>query len=66
MSDEKEVKKDKKEEKPLFTIEELADKKKIRKSIYYGAMAFKKWNKGKKVTEEQFDKAIEEFLKMSI
>jgi hypothetical protein len=50
----------KKEE--LFTIEELKEKHKIKASVFAGLKAYKRWAEGKKVTEKEFEKGIEEFL----
>jgi hypothetical protein len=46
----------------LFTIEELKTKHKVKHSIFTGLKAHKRWAEGKKVSEKDFLKAVQEFL----
>lgn len=47
----------------LFTIEELKEKNKTPEAIFQGARAAEGWRPGKMVSEEEYQKALDGFLK---
>ncbi len=49
-------------EKELFTIESLAEKSKISNSVFAGLKLSANWRNGKKVTDDEFKKALDKFL----
>lgn len=54
---------DKKSKAPLVTIEKLAEKNKVPGWILAGAKQKYNWGKGKKLTEKDFLKKVDEFKK---
>ncbi len=54
------------EEKELFTIEELATKNEVNKSVLEGVKVMSNWRTGKKVTEKEFKANVTKFLKLEI
>lgn len=50
-------------DKPMQTIEQLSMKKGTKQSVYFGAISMAGWYAGKMVTEEEYDSAVNKFLK---
>lgn len=47
----------------LFSIEELKEKNKTPETVFQGMKAAENWKTGKAVTEEDYKKALNNFLK---
>lgn len=46
----------------LVTVEKLKEKLKLDDAVYSGVLAYKGWVEGKKITEAEMNKAVNEFL----
>lgn len=66
MDNKKEQPADQKETKKtdeLFPVEKIKEELNISDSVFAGVMAHKKWSKGKQVTKNEMETAVNEFLK---
>lgn len=54
-----------KDEQTLYSVDDLAKEAGIDESVFAGVKMLKGWKKGKQLTKQAFNAAIDEFLKGS-